>query len=174
MNSSKNKILVWAVVMLLIINITILSAIWIMNHKQDQQKGSPADYLIKELALNTQQQKQLKALARAHHEQSEKIREKIKEARHDLFMQLRQPDVNDNSGKAAADSAAKYLEQLDLLTFDHFKHVRAICEPQQQKKFDEIIEDVLRMISSGPPPGKNRLNEQRMPPLEEHTPPSEN
>ena len=66
--------------------------------------------------------------------------------------------------KTAADNVAKNLEQLDLLTFDHFKQVRTICTSQQQKKFDEIIEDVLQMISSGPPHGPQKGNDHIPPP----------
>ena len=76
--------------------------------------------------------------------------------------------------KAAADNVAKNLEQLDLLTFDHFKEVRTICTPAQQKKFDEIIEEVLQMIASGPLRGRPGMNNgERMPPPGDHMPPPE-
>ena len=171
MNSSKNKILVWAVIFLMIANVAVLATIWVMHNKQRPQRGTPADYLVKELGLNDEQENKLQALAKEHHEQSEKIKQQIKAARHDLFKLLQQPDVNDSAKKIAADNVARKLEQLDLLTFDHFKQVRAICTPQQQKKFDEIIEDVLRMIATGqpgPPQGNDRL-----PPPGDHMPPPE-
>ena len=91
-----------------------------------------------------------------------------------LFKLLQQPDVNDSTKKAAADNVAKNLERLDLLTFEHFKEVRAMCTPGQQKKFDEIIENVLQMIASGPPPGRPGPNgRDHMPPPDDHIPPPE-
>jgi protein CpxP len=171
MNPSKNKILVWVVIFLMIANVAVLATIWIMHNNSRPQRGTPADYLVKELGLNDEQQNKLHALAKEHHEQSEKIKEQIKNARHDLFKLLQQPEINDSAKKTAADNVAKNLEQLDLLTFDHFKEVRTICTPQQQKKFDEIIEDVLQMIASAPP--RPQPGNDRRPPRDDHMPPPE-
>lgn len=171
MTPSKNKILIWAVIFLMIANVAVLATIWIMHNKQKPQRGTPSDYLVKELGLNDEQQNKLHALAKQHHEQSEQIKEQIKNARHDLFKLLQQPNVDDSAKKIAADNVAKNLEQLDLLTFDHFKQVRAICNPQQQKKFDEIIEDVLQMIASGPPSGPPQGNDHMPPPGDRRPPP---
>ena len=174
MNVSKNKILIWAVILLVIANIAVLATIWLTHNKQRPERGTPADYLVKELGLNNEQQNKLRSLAEQHHERSLNIREQIKEARHDLFKLLKEPGVDDSTKKAAADNVAKNLEQLDLLTFDHFKEVRTICTPAQQKKFDEIIEEVLQMIASGPLRGRPGMNNgERMPPPGDHMPPPE-
>jgi protein CpxP len=172
MNTSKNKILVWAVVLLIIVNVAVLTTIWLLHNKQRPGRGTPADYLVKELSLNNDQQNKLHELAKEHHSQSQEIRGRIKDARHQLFKLLQQPDVTDSIKKAAAGNVAKNLEELDLLTFNHFQKVRIICTPAQQKKFDEIIEDVLEMIASGPPPGPGR-NGNHMPPPGDHMPPPE-
>ena len=170
MNASKNKILVWAVVVLIIVNVAVLTTIWLLHNRQRPERGTPADYLVKELSLNNDQQNKLHELAKEHHRQSQEIRGQIKDARHELFKLLQQPNVSDSIKKAAADNVAKDLEQLDLLTFNHFQQVRSICNPDQQKKFDEIIEDVLEMIASGPPAGP-RGNGDHMPPPGDHMPP---
>lgn len=163
MNSSKNKILIGAVIILMILNIALLAAIWLTNSKQKQRRETPADFLIKELGLNNEQQRAFRSLAAKHRQQADKLREQVKEARRDLFNLLEHPAVDDSSKKAAAATAAKNLEQLDLLTFDHFKEVRALCTPAQQLKFDEIIEEVLRMMAAGPPRGDTN-NHMRPPP----------
>jgi hypothetical protein len=41
---------------------------------------------------------------------------------------------------------------LETVTFQHFTEVRKICTPEQQKKFDEIIREALRMMGPSPPP----------------------
>ncbi|HUS02243.1 MAG TPA: periplasmic heavy metal sensor [Chitinophagaceae bacterium] len=165
MNISKNNLLIWSVILLVIANVAVLVTIWSTHRKQGPGRGTPADYLIKELNLNSDQQNKLRSLAKQHHEQSLKIREGIKSARHDLFKLLQQPAIDDSTKRSAADNVAKDLEQLDLLTFDHFKEVRSICTPEQQKKFDKIIEDVLQMIASGPP-GRGPRHGEHMPPPE--------
>src|SRR6478735_3521171 len=99
MTLSKNKILIWAVILLVVVNIAVLVTIWLTHHKQRPNKGTPADYLVKELGLNNEQQSKLRSLAQEHHEQSLDLREKIKEARHDLFKLLKEPGVNDSTKK---------------------------------------------------------------------------
>ena len=173
MNVSKNKILIWSVILLVIANVAVLATIWLTHSKQRPNRGTPADYLVKELGLNKEQEDKLRSLGKEHHEQSLRIREQIKEARHNLFQQLKQSTVNDSAKIIAADNVAKNLKQLDLLTFDHFRQVRAICTPEQQKKFDEIIEEVLQMIATGPRPGRGPNNGERMPPPGDRPPPPE-
>lgn len=169
MITSKNKILTAAVILLMLANVALMATLW-WHHRSPRHpgRGTPADYLVKELGLNTDQQNKLKELASEHHQQSEKIREKIKDARHELFSLLQQPGTSDSIKKSAADNVSKQLEELDLLTFDHFQQVRALCTPEQQKKFDAIIEDVLEMIASGSPPPRNG---ERPPPGERRPPP---
>lgn len=172
MNATKNKILIWAVIVLMVANVALLVTIWINHDRQRRpEKGSPADYLVKELILNAEQQNKLRELGKQHHEASEKIRGQIKDARHQLFALLQQPGIADSTKKSAADNVAKYLEQLDLLTFDHFQQLRAMCNPEQQKKFDEIIEEVLQMIASGPPPGRPPRNGEQPSPDDRRPPP---
>lgn len=170
MISSKNKILTGAVILLMLANVALMATLWWHHRPQRQpERRAPADYLVKELGLNNEQQNKLKALASEHHLQSEKIKGKIKDARHQLFSLLQHSGTSDSTKKAAADSVSKQLEELDLLTFDHFQQVRAFCTPDQQKKFDEIIEDVLEMIASGPPSPRNGDR----PPPGDHRPPPE-
>lgn len=176
MNPSKNKILVWAVIFLIIANVAVLATILIMHNKQGHQRGTPADYLVKELDLNEDQQNKLHTLAKEHHEQSEKIKEQIKKSRENFFNLISQ-SKNDSSKNIDSlrltflSETTTKLRELEQLTFDHFKQIRAICTPQQQKKFDEIIEDVLQMIASGPPQGPQ--GNDHMPPPGDRRPPPE-
>ena len=80
-------------------------------------------------------------------------REEDKEAKEKFFSLLQ----NDEATEAAIDEAAKLSVQYDQVltrnTFDHFKKIRAMCTPAQKKKFDAIINEVLRMMNGpqGPP-----------------------
>lgn len=151
--STKNNLLIGSVIVLIIANVAILTTIWYMHHRDVVHRGTPADYLVKELGLNEEQKNKLHELASEHHHQAQQINEQIKNARDSFFSLLKQPNVTDSTKKTAADNIAKHLEQLELLTFDHFQQARNICTSEQQKKFDEILQDVLRMIG-GPPQGQ--------------------
>ena len=168
----KNNLLTWLVVILIIANIAVITMFWLShNQKPPRPAGTPAEFLTKELGLNEQQQQQLHQLANKHHMESEKIRGKIKDARDHLFDLLKQTNVTDSSKQQAAASVADNLKQLELLTFEHFQQVRALCNPEQQKKFDQVINQVLQMIGgrpagppNGPPPGEHPGGPQDGPP----------
>ena len=151
--NTKNNLLTWLVVILILANLAVITLFWMAHHRRQQRAvGTPQEFLVKQLGLNEKQQQQLHQLASEHHMQSEKIRGKIKDARDHFFDLLKQSNVTDSAKLEAAAPVADNLKQLDLLTFEHFRQVRMLCTPDQQKKFDEIINEVLQMIG-GPPPG---------------------
>ena len=150
--NSKNTILTWAVVILIIANIIVIILFWLGHQRQQRPHQTPADFLTKELGLDAKQQAQLHVLANQHHLESEKIRENIKQARDHFFELMKQTNVQASVRDSAASTIALNLKNLELLTYDHFQHVRMLCTPDQQKTFDRIIEKVVKMIA-GPPPG---------------------
>ena len=151
--ATKNNVLTWAVVLLILANVTAIIIFW-TGHR-DQQKpppGKPSEFLIRELGLDEKQREQLHVLAEKHHEGAEKIRENVKGARDHFFDLMKQGNVNDSAKNAAAEAISTNLKDLELLTFDHFRSVRMICTPAQQIKFDQIIDQVMKMVAA-PPPG---------------------
>jgi periplasmic protein CpxP/Spy len=158
--TAKNKLLIWLVILLLVANAATIAMFW-LNKKQHplQPKGSAKEFLIKELKLDTAQQAQLEVLVKEHRQAAEQIREKIKNAKESFFDLLKQANVTDSVKQAATRNVSSYTEELDLLTLNHFQKIRILCNAEQQKKFDEIIHDITRMMAQppgrpgGPPPG---------------------
>ena len=150
---NKNKLLTWSVILLVIVNVIVITFLW-SGHKRNErmQPPRPAEFLAKALNLNDSQKIQLHQLADRHHRESEKIREEIKDARDHYFDMLKQPGVADSTKSNAANNIALHLKELEILTFDHFQKVRAICSAKQQIKFDEMINEVIHMVGA-PPPG---------------------
>lgn len=152
--TTKNNVLTWAVVVLIAANLVVITLFWMGHHKlQQHQHATPAAFLTHELSLDDKQKLQLHDLASQHHAASEKIKENIKDARDRFFDLIKQPNVIPASKDSAAAIIAENLKQLEVLTFDHFQSVRKICTPEQQLKFDKIIDEVLKMVGSPPPGG---------------------
>lgn len=162
-----NKAISVAIILLLLANILTLGIFWMGRTGQDQpiQQG-PANYLIRELNLNPEQQKTYMKLVEEHRSAAEEIRAKIRESKDKLFGLLVKTPVSGSERSAAAASVSRNTEQLDLLTLNHFEQVRKLCDAEQQKKFDHIIQEVVRMMGrphegrhpggpgmGGPPPG---------------------
>jgi hypothetical protein len=166
MNTSKNKLLTGLVLLLLIANLATIVMFWLGKPKPPRPAlgGGPAEFLIKELNLDSIQQKQFELLRTQHHDSAEKLRAQIKVAKDSFFSLLKQTTISDSAKQFAAKAVSTKTEELDLLTFNHFEKLRAICKPAQQKKFDEIMLELTQLISQQRPRGP----EGHRPPPRDH------
>lgn len=154
--STKNKLLIGLILLLLLANIATISIFWMgRNRQQRTQGGQPAAWLIKELNFDAGQQEKYMQLVQAHRRSIDSLRPVIANAKEDFYQLLQQPALTAAEKKAAADSISRLTEQIDIITFDHFKKVRLLCNAEQQKKFDAVIRQVLQMIGN-PAPGVQR------------------
>ena len=136
------------IVVLLLINSVTIGIIWF--HRPPAHERGPFNFLTRELKLTETQQEQYKQLRDEHHQSMLEYEKKIGESRGNFFHQL---SVTKDSllVNNLTDSIAQYQKQADLLTFYHFQKVREICNAEQQKKFDEVIQEALQMMRPAPP-----------------------
>jgi hypothetical protein len=163
---SKNKLLTGLVIFLLIANIATLLVFWMSPKRPIRPKaGGPKEFIIETLKLDHNQQLKYAELVKEHQQGVESLRDKVKESKQAFFDLLSSPEVTDSIKRSAAKIVSIYTEQIDLLTLDHFKKLRAICSPEQQKIFDGIIKDVIRMMAQPKPPaGPDGNPDDRRPP----------
>ncbi len=164
-NTVKNKTLTILVVLLLLANAATLAFFWLGRKPKQPPGGMAKEFLIKELNLNTGQQEAYEGMIKEHRQATEPLRQQIKEAKDELFALVKNPSAPDSAKQAAAASANNIVAQLDLVTLNHFQKVRTLCTVEQQKKFDDIIQEAIRMTGQprhpmppgghpqGPPPG---------------------
>lgn len=158
---AKNKWLTVAFVTLIVLNITTLAVFWWSKKAPREEGGQPQGgamtFLVKELNLDSAQQQQLIVFRDEHRSGTREIREKNREAKETFFNLLAKEGITAAEIDQAATVSARYDAELSKITFDHFKKIRSICTPEQQKKFDEIIHEVLRMLTGpqGPPPPRD-------------------
>jgi hypothetical protein len=95
----------------------------------------------------------------------------MKEKKEALY-QLLKANGADSSAQTAASAIGKTMQSIDLATYEHFKKLRAICRPDQQQQFDDIILDVVSMMHRqgppGPPGGRPGRRPGNMPPPDSH------
>ncbi len=164
-NTSKNKLLTWLVILLLAANAVSLAFFWIGKARPPiKSKDGPQKFLVERLQMDSQQQKQFGQLVLEHRKAAATFREKIRESKEAFFSLLKKPGLADSEKQAAAGSISQNTEALDLLTFDHFRKVRALLTVKQQEKFDDIIEEVTNMIGQQRPPGMPGNNMHGPPP----------
>ena len=151
------RVLKILLVVLVILNITTLSYMWINKQGMGDHPPHRPDvfaYLCKELQFTEQQQRQYEDLRDEHHRSIERFQQKAAMFREHFFDLIHTSSPDSALVKQLADSIASTQQKIELATFYHFQKVRAICTPEQQKKFDEVIQDALRMMAPPPPPQK--------------------
>ena len=160
--STNNRWFTIVILLLLTANIATLTILW-MNHKGGDRRdnkpppqGQVFEFITNELKLDSSQQAAYSKLREEHQAGQKAIQDSMRKAKDAFFALLQQPGTDEATVQAAAKKASDAQQQMEMLTFRHFQKVRAICNPEQQKKFDTIIQDVLRRMAparrQGPPP----------------------
>jgi len=152
---AKKNLLILTVIVLILANVTML-VIFFMTRIQKSphpEAAAPAAFIEKQLGFDDQQQKKFDELRKEHHQGAQEIRRRINEEEDSLFSMLPNMTGSDSSREQLIKQIAFNKAEIDRMTFDHFRKVRKMCSPTQQKKFDEIIHDVIKMIAPPPPPG---------------------
>lgn len=162
---TKNKLLTGLVVLLLVANAATITMFWMDKGKHPlQPKGTPQEFLVNELKLDAKQQDRLAVLVREHQQMTGFIRIRIKQLKQEFFDLLKQPDVPDSTKNRLSTVVSTLTKQLDIVTLEHFQKVRALCTADQQKKFDEIIQQATSMMGQPRPPMGPHNDPQGPPP----------
>lgn len=164
--ATKNKIWWLIILLLLVANTVTLVLFWTGRNQQPPQQGPApqllAEFLTKELQLDSVQQQQYQQLIQAHRSAAAPLRQRIVDLKDSLFLLLKQGNPSDTAKGAATAKIAATTQQLERLHIDHFQQVRAICTPAQQQQFDNLLHDIVRRLSMQPP---GRPNQNGRPPM---------
>jgi len=142
-----NKIVGWLIGLLILANIATLTFFWI-GHLKNQRNNSPKEFLAKSLHFSETQKNAYFELAKDHNESANKIREQIKINKEELFQLLKSEKIDDSIKKNVALKISISIQALDMLTFEHFKKVRALCTEEQKPKFDELIQKMVNSLNN--------------------------
>jgi Spy/CpxP family protein refolding chaperone len=163
-NILNNKVLSWLIGVLILANIATLTFFWI-GHLKNQRNHSPKEFLAKSLHFSESQKNAYFELAKDHNESANKIREQIKIDKENLFQLLKTEQIVDSVKNNAALKVSLSIQALDMLTFEHFKKVRALCTEEQKPKFDELIQKMVNSVNN-PQKGINPNIKEDMPPAD--------
>jgi Spy/CpxP family protein refolding chaperone len=162
-NITNNRWLSVITLLLLTANIVTLALLW-TNKKSDREFEKPRrqpggqvfEFINHELSLDPAQQQTYKTLREAHQAGIRPVQDSIHKAKDRFFDLLQQENVAEATMMEYGKRIGELEQQRDVITFKHFQKLRAICNKEQQAKFDDIIKDVLRRMGGpkrrpGPP-----------------------
>ena len=182
-NAIKNKFLTWLVAILLVANAVTILFFWINRPEMMQgTKGSPREFLVDALELDSSQMDAFQALIEKHQASARPLKKEIRTAKENLFQLLKQPVIPEPEKMKAVQAITLNIQALELLNLDHFQQLRALCNEKQKKKFDGLLDQLAGLMATPsnadghrpPPQGEGHLpppGEGNLPPPGEGHPP---
>jgi Spy/CpxP family protein refolding chaperone len=156
-----NKSINWLIGLLLAANLFTLGFFWLNKFlPQFANDKGPKEFLIKELDLNSNQQKQYELLIEDHRKLVRDLKKRIGEERNVLYDLLKEPSQNDSALLAGANQFSLHMRDMELVHLRHFKQLRNLCDNNQKIKFDALLHQLSKIMlpNSGkdrmPPPGR--------------------
>ncbi|MCF8215184.1 MAG: periplasmic heavy metal sensor, partial [Chitinophagaceae bacterium] len=93
-NAIKNKFFTWLVATLLVANAVTILFFWINRPERMQgPKGSPREFLVHALELDSSQLDAFQALIEEHQASARPLKNEIRSAKENLFQLLKQPII---------------------------------------------------------------------------------
>lgn len=178
-NFTNNRWLSVITLFLLTANIVTLTLLWTTNktewkiiNPQEQPDGQVFEFINHELNLDTAEQLAYKTLREEHQAGVRLLQDSIRKAKDRFFDLLREENVAETTVQEYSKKIGELEQQRDVITFKHFQKLRALCNKEQQIKFDNIIQDVLHRMGGpkrpqDPPPPEMDNGERRPPPPQE-------
>lgn len=147
---SKTRVLYGVIAILTLTNVVLLTVMLTHGHAGKHGPGKPHEWLARQLNFTTAQQEQYNTLHQQHRNVMEPLLQQDRNLHDSLFAQLKQPPPDTVMVNRFISAISNNRALIETTTFYHFLQVRNLCTPGQQKIFDEVIGDALRM----PPPGR--------------------
>ena len=152
-NANKNKLLTWLVATLLLANAVTILFFWINKPpKMKDAKGSPREFLVHELELDSSQLLAFQDLIEAHQASARSLKKDIRIAKENLFQLLKQPVIPEPDKIKAVQAITLKIQELELLNLDHFQKLRVLCNDKQKIKFDGLLDQLAVMMAETRPP----------------------
>ena len=141
--TSKNKILLLAVVFLLLTNIAMLILFLNMGHGKrgphGGRDGMMKEFLKTEIGFNPMQLQLYDSLSKEYMKKVKISFTEMRNSKTQMFKDLGTAAFSDSAIILATDKSASIQKQMEVKMLTHFKEIRNLCTPDQQLKFDSLF-----------------------------------
>jgi periplasmic protein CpxP/Spy len=153
----RNNGLKYLVALALFINAATLIFFWYNRPPEEGRRGGGAKQgrlLLEELKLDEKQQAIFQPMRVQHHQAHDSLLKLMAAQRQALYSQKQ------GKNDTIVHKIGLLQEEIERITYDHFKEVRKICTPAQQGQLDTLLGKTVQII----------LNNEgrRRPPVEGH------
>ena len=154
----KETLLTVAVIALLLLNLGMLGFLFFQRPPRPGAPDPLGRRIVETLQLDDAQQQQFEVLKTAHHAKMEDFNKAYRDGLGNYFALLK----NERVDTAQRDSLQAMLVQIQNerlnITFQHFAELKALCTPEQQQRFQDLLPELMQVILPRPerrgPPGR--------------------
>jgi Spy/CpxP family protein refolding chaperone len=159
----------WIIGLLVILNLLTLSTIWFQQFRRPPQTPPSQEnrsetvqlFLQRELNLTDQQAQQFTTLRTQYLATSRVLMQDVMALRKTLTEEMFATSPDTPKADQIAEQIGVKHAEVERLLFSHLLELKAVCEPEQQAKFQRLMQEILDMMKSGDQP---RPQEQSRPP----------
>jgi len=170
---NKKLLLIGAIILLLVINITALGTFLYNNnikHKRYNEmrqvqkhieKSGMHQFIKEELKLNDSQFEKFQELSKVSFEKSHEIVYKLEEKRIELFDALTKDVIDEKQLDRIAKEIGELHYELKKETINHFLELKDVCSNEQQDALEKLFMQMLQKEDHGPMNPKERKHRNR-------------
>jgi Spy/CpxP family protein refolding chaperone len=151
MSNSRNRNLLIIIGVLFLTNIAVL--VYFLGQKKpakpehgDRDRPGITESLQKEVGFTDEQIAQYKQLKELQKQSIRPMYDEMRMAKDSLFRLLTDPQAGDSILNQVSEVIAQKQKALDLQTFNYFKKIRTLCTPEQQPRYDSVIQRMFRKM----------------------------
>lgn len=138
------------IVVLILVNLTTLFFLWAAPRRP---KHPMRNELVEMLGLSGNTKTKILELQDDHFKRKDALIKRSRVLHESLFQSFNDPSKDSTEITMLIDKIVENQRETEQMTFDYFKIVNSLCTPDQQKKLQELIHDVLSR-AGGPPQQK--------------------
>jgi Spy/CpxP family protein refolding chaperone len=161
---SKNKILMWIIAILVLLNVLTLSTLWITYvrnpfrsfREETTHRRQGLKILERELNLSPEQIKVFDDIRRHHFEKMESLQKEIFSIRRELMDELDKTVPDSERIRLLTIRIGEKETLRERYIFEHFMQMKSACTPQQQEKFRHLLRGLMAPPQDRPMPGPRR------------------
>jgi len=139
------------IVVLILVNLTTLFFLW---KGPRRPKHPDRNELVEMLDLSGNAKTKILEHQDDHFRKKDALIKRSRNLHESLFKSFNDPSKDSAEIKLLIDKIVENQRETEQMTFDYFKVVNSMCTPDQQKKLQELIHNVLRQAGGPPHPPK--------------------
>ncbi len=146
------RLLTIAVIGLLLLNLGIISFLWLRpsvgpRPNRPPNGQGPAQLIIDRLHFDERQQAQYWQLVRQHQGPSFALTEESAALYQQYYQLLEAAQADTARASALSQQIAQHQRAIAELNFNHFAQIKALCRPDQQADFAGLVGDLTELFS---------------------------